>query len=92
MLADGSAAIGSSRTGGARIVARLTDDMPTMICPKCGAEHPDHDGFGFIAHTKPAYSDGCGWCSHPTRDKAAGSDEWICGICGDARIEDAGDG
>jgi hypothetical protein len=50
--------------------------QPTMTCPRCGAEHPDFDGFGFVAHTKPAYADGCGWCSHPmyTGD--------VCEICG----------
>lgn len=62
-------------------------DMPTMNCPRCGAEHPDFDGFGFIAHTKPAYADGCGWCSHPSRD---GTPEggWKCGICGDVRKDE----
>lgn len=60
-----------------------TDDMPEMTCPRCGAEHPDFDGFGFVAHTKPAYPDGCGWCSHPSRDgRPDGS--MVCGICGDA--------
>ena len=57
-----------------------TDDQPTMRCPKCGAEHPDFDGFGFVAHTKPAYADGCGWCSHPSKGKTP--DGWVCGICG----------
>lgn len=70
-------------------VDRIGDDdgMPTMRCPRCGAEHPDYDGFGFIAHTKPAYADGCGWCSHPSRD---GTPEggWKCGICGDVRKDE----
>jgi hypothetical protein len=58
------------------------DDMPMMMCHKCGAEHPDFDGFGFLAHTKPAYPDGCGWCSHPSRDSTP--EGWMrCGICGD---------
>ncbi len=58
-----------------------------MACPRCGAEHEDLDGFGFIAHTQPAYADGCGWCSHPSRDGIAvnGMWEWTCGICGDVR-------
>ena len=55
----------------------MTDDMPTMLCPQCGAEHPDFDGFGFIAHTKPAYEDACGWCSHPMRPGGR------CTLCGD---------
>lgn len=60
-----------------------TDDtLPTMRCPRCRAEHPDYDGFGFVAHTKPAYADGCGWCSHPSRD-GDGKGGMVCGICGD---------
>ena len=47
----------------------MTLEMPTMHCPGCGAEHPDYDGLGFIAHTEPAYPmDACGWCSHPMRN------------------------
>ena len=55
------------------------DEMPEMICPQCGAKHPDYDGFGFLAHTKPAFADGCGWCSHPSRYDGR------CGTCGDER-------
>lgn len=61
-------------------------DMPTMRCPRCLALHEDFDGFGFIAHTKPAYADGCGWCSHPTRD-GDGKGGMVCGICGDVRLD-----
>lgn len=50
---------------------------PRTQCPECGAWVADHDGFGVLAHTKPAYKDGCGYCSHPTRDGG------VCGICGD---------
>lgn len=53
------------------------DDMPTMTCPQCRVELPDFDGFGVLAHTKPAYQDGCGYCSHPSRT------DGVCGICGD---------
>jgi hypothetical protein len=69
-------------------VHALGDDMPTMHCPRCGAEHPDFDGFGMIAHTKPAYPDGCGYCTHPSRDGVArdGSWHWTCGICGDVQV------
>lgn len=60
----------------------MNDEQPTMTCPKCKAELPDFDGFGVLAHTKPAYPDGCGYCSHPSRDgDAAGN--MVCGICGD---------
>jgi len=55
------------------------DDLPTMTCPRCKREEPDHDGFGMLAHTKPAFEHGCGWCSHPSRD------DGVCGICGDDR-------
>ncbi len=67
-----------------------SDDYPMMRCPRCKAEHPDHDGFGFIAHTKPAYADGCGWCSHPSRDGAVidGVMQWKCGICGDLKKDE----
>lgn len=59
----------------------LLPSVPEMVCPKCGAELPDFDGFGVLAHTKPAYPDGCGFCSHPSRDNG------VCGICGDVRAE-----
>jgi hypothetical protein len=54
-------------------------DQPTMTCPRCGAEHPDFDGFGMLAHVKPAFPDGCGYCTHPSRD------DGVCGYCGDVR-------
>lgn len=53
------------------------DAQPMMVCPRCKAEEPDHDGFGMLAHVKPAFPNGCGWCSHPSRDNG------VCGICGD---------
>jgi rubrerythrin len=58
-------------------------DQPDMQCPKCGAILPDFDGFGFLAHTKPEYPDGCGYCTHPSRD------DGVCNICGDAPISHA---
>ena len=62
----------------------MIDDMPTMTCPRCKAELPDFDGFGVLAHTKPAYADGCGYCSHPSRDGD------VCGICGHVRALEGG--
>lgn len=53
------------------------DEQPMMKCPRCGVEEPDYDGFGMLAHVKPAFPNGCGWCSHPSRDNG------VCGICGD---------
>jgi hypothetical protein len=54
-------------------------DVPLTNCPRCGREEPDFDGFGILAHTKPAYINGCGYCAHPSRDNG------VCGICGDIR-------
>ncbi len=45
------------------------------LCPKCGAWVPDFDGFGVLAHIRPVHPDGCGYCSHPSRD------DGVCGIC-----------
>lgn len=39
-----------SPTDPARVIA---------VCPKCGAEVDDLDGFGVLVH------DECGYCSHP---------------------------
>lgn len=63
------------------------DDMPTMRCPRCKAEHPDYDGFGMISHTKPAYPDGCGYCTHASRD-GDGNGNWVCGYCGLVEVGD----
>lgn len=60
----------------------MADDMPTATCPRCKAEVEDFDGFGVLAHIKPAYPDGCGYCSHPSRD-GDGKGNWVCGICGE---------
>lgn len=65
----------------------IDETLPLMRCPRCHAAHPDYDGFGFIAHTKPAYPDGCGWCSHPSRD-GDGKGGMVCGICGDVESAD----
>jgi ribosomal protein L37AE/L43A len=56
--------------------------MPEMKCPRCGRLEPDFDGFGMLAHTKPAFEHGCGYCSHPSCD-GDGNGNWICGICGE---------
>lgn len=60
----------------ARISTHGDEGMPTMTCPQCGAVHHDFDGFGFLAHIKTAFPDGCGYCKHPTIDNG------VCGICG----------
>ncbi len=61
--------------------AASESDQPQTQCPGCGAWVDDFDGFGVLGHTKPAYKDGCGYCSHPTRDLEPHG--WVCGICGD---------
>lgn len=49
-------------------------DYPTAVCPRCGKETVDMDGFGFIACIP-----GCGLCTHPSWTKIGGL--WECGIC-----------
>lgn len=50
-------------------------DMPRMQCPKCGLWEDDFDGVGILAHTRPAFPNGCGWCSHPSIT------DGVCGLC-----------
>jgi hypothetical protein len=59
----------------------VDSSTPTMRCPGCGAVHQDFDGLGFIAHTRPVYADGCGWCSHPVQTNIwqLGSRCTLCG-------------
>lgn len=52
------------------------DDMPKAVCPKCGAEQNDFDGFGIV------YCPACKFCTHPSRDGD------VCGICGDRATDD----
>jgi ribosomal protein L37AE/L43A len=35
-----------------------------------------------LAHIKPAFEHGCGYCTHPSCDYD-GNGNWICGICGE---------
>ena len=58
-------------------------DMPQMRCPHCGKWETDFDGLGMLAHTKSAYPDGCGYCTHPS---ASGG---VCDICGERLEPDA---
>jgi DNA-directed RNA polymerase subunit M/transcription elongation factor TFIIS len=48
---------------------------PTTLCPKCGHEEEDFDGFGFVGQCSS-----CGYCNHPNSTLENG--KWICGICG----------
>ncbi len=61
-----------------------------ITCPRCGALEPDFDGFGMLAHVKPAYTMGCGYCTHPSRDGkfVDGKLRWTCGLCGDVQKDD----
>lgn len=45
-------------------------ETPIVECPKCGAPHEDHDGFGVV------YCSICGYCQH-----LSSSDD-ICDYCG----------
>lgn len=55
------------------------NEMPTMTCPQCKREEPDFDGFGMLAHVKPAYEHGCGYCTH------ASITGGVCDYCGSNR-------
>jgi hypothetical protein len=46
-------------------------EYPRALCPECGDDTEDLDGFGFVACTV------CGYCTHPSRT------DGVCGICGD---------
>jgi len=54
-------------------------EVPKSQCPKCGKWELDYDGFGILAHVKPEYPNGCGYCSHPS------TLDGKCGICGEER-------
>jgi hypothetical protein len=56
---------------------RYSQAQPMAACPSCGVHEPDYDGFGILAHLKPAYLNGCGYCSHPARK------DDVCELCGD---------
>lgn len=58
--------------------------QPTMTCPQCGAEEPDFDGLGMLAHVAPGFPNGCGYCTHPALDRNEHG-VWVCGICGKER-------
>jgi len=47
-------------------------DPPMAKCPKCGAEHEDHDGLGVL------YCSVCFYCEHPS----ASESPLRCDICG----------
>ena len=53
-----------------------TEDQPQIQCPSCGEWEDDFDGF-MVAHTKPAYKNGCGWCGHAARSNT------VCEYCGE---------
>lgn len=59
----------------------LEEEVPKSQCPQCKAWVKDPDGFGVLAHLKPAHADGCGYCSHPTRTSDT-EGAWDCGLCG----------
>lgn len=56
-------------------------DCPLSVCPKCGLELPDLDGFGVLTHIEHQgemdlnYPKACGYCSHPSII------DGVCGIC-----------
>lgn len=56
-------------------MAEALDEVVMATCPGCGAEVPDYDGFGVVAHVP-----GCGYCSHPSMSNV-GIGRWICDLC-----------
>jgi hypothetical protein len=60
--------------------------MPLALdrCPRCGVVVvTDWPSFGILFHTKKTHpADGCGYCSHPSRDGVGGG-MYKCGICGE---------
>jgi rubrerythrin len=47
----------------------MSDDYPTIPCPKCGHQHTDMDGFPVL------YCEYCGYCVH-----ASITDD-VCDLC-----------
>jgi rubredoxin len=52
----------------------MSDEMPKIQCPNCGALHEDFDGLPLVHCTV------CGWCMHPNSSIDNNGRE-ICGIC-----------
>lgn len=50
----------------------VDDEVPSSVCPGCGAEVPDYDGFGVLAHLGDG---GCGYCQH------ASITDGVCSFC-----------
>jgi len=51
--------------------AEEDDDLPSVTCPRCGAEGEDLDGFGFV------HCPACDYCTHPSRTGG------VCEVCGE---------
>lgn len=47
----------------------MTDDVPTVRCPRCGIEQDNQDGFGVL------HCANCGYCTHPS------SANGVCDLC-----------
>lgn len=45
--------------------------LPIVVCPQCGEEHDDADGFGVLM-----YCEDCGWCVHSSIT------DCVCDACG----------
>ena len=48
---------------------------PIVLCPQCGAEHEDMDGFGVL------HCSDCGFCTHASQDEYPDG-RIVCGLCG----------
>lgn len=57
-------------------------------CPRCGRLIRGPHELGVFAHLGTVGVDeGCGWCSHPSKDREPGG-VWTCGICSRALNDD----
>jgi hypothetical protein len=57
------------------------DATPIVVCPQCGAEQEDFDGFGVL------HCNACGFCTHAS-EHADSTGRYTCGLCG--RVSDPG--
>ena len=54
---------------------------PLAVCPLCGGEQEDYDGFGVLYHEE------CGYCAH-TAASIHEDGLWHCDVCGQIQEDD----
>ena len=55
-------------------------EYPINVCPECGKEQKDMDGFGLLV-CEGVKDGSCGFCSHPS-STGTDSGEFVCDVCG----------